>query len=264
MKTLKSYLAVTGISFRNTLTYRSNLIFYTLGTVLQLLLMLAVWGALDAQGALTGGLSFRRMATYSSLAFSLNIAFSVFYIYGYLTDLIRKGDLAMELVRPLDFLPNLLFRYFGFTFFRLFFLAVPFFLLCTIVLDIELPRDGGQMLGFLASVGLGYLINYFIFFLFALLTFISLDNSGILMTFMSISSLFSGLYLPFWIFPDWLRGAAEILPFKGIYFVPLSLYLGTLPVWEGLVFQGAWLAGLVGLSLLFWRMMVKRLVVQGG
>jgi len=261
---LKSYLAVSRISFKNTLAYRSNLIFYTLGTLLQLLLMLAVWSALDKQGALGPDLNFKKLSTYSALGFSLNIGFSVFYIYGYLTELIRKGDLAMELVRPVEFMKNLLFRYFGFSVFRIGFLALPFWLLCNVVLGLQVPPDVPTALAFVLSIALAYLVNYFVFFLFALLTFISLDNSGIMMTFMSISTLFTGLYLPFWIFPDWLRGVAEILPFKAIYFTPISLYMGTMPVGEALAFQGAWLLALVLLSQGLWKLMMRRIVVQGG
>lgn len=264
MSSISSLLAISGISFRNTLVYRFNFVFYTIGTLLQLLLMLAVWMALDAQGSLTGNLSFKTMATYSALAFSLNIAFSVFYIYGYLTELIRKGDLAMELVRPLHFMANLLFRFFGFTIFRAGFLAIPFSILFGLILGIELPPDVPTGFFFALSVLMAYLINYFIFFLFALLTFVSLDNSGIMLMFMSVSSLFSGLYLPFWIFPDWLRGVAEILPFKGVYYTPISLYMGTLPAVDALGFQAAWLGGLI---LVAWgcrqKSMVRRIVVQG-
>lgn len=261
---MKAYLAVSAMSFRNTLAFRSNILFYAVGTILQLLLMLAVWGALDSQGALGGDLSFSKMATYSSLAFALNMGFSVFYIYGYLTELIRKGDLAMELVRPLHFMGNLLFRYFGFSVFRIGLLALPFGLLCWVILGIQLPADLPTALAFLLSAVLAYLVNYFVFFLFALLTFISLDNSGILMTFMSISSLFTGLYLPFWIFPDWLRPWAEALPFKAIYFAPISLWMGTEAPAGILGFQALWLGILVVASWGFWRLMVKRIVVQGG
>ena len=70
--------------------------------------------------------------------------------------------------------------------------------------------------------------------------------------------------IPFWIFPDWLRGVAEILPFKAIYFTPISLYMGTMPVGEALAFQGAWLLALVLLSQGLWKLMMRRIVVQGG
>jgi len=264
MKTLRSWLAVSHISFKNTLTYRFNMIFYTIGTIMQLLLMLAVWSALDSQGSLTDELSFSKMVTYSVLAFSLNIAFSVFYIYGYLTDIIRKGDLAMELVRPIDFLVNLLFRYLGFTFFRAGFLAIPFSIISAFVLGIQLPTTPALVAYFALSVVLAYLIHYLIFLLFAFLTFISLDNSGIFLTFLSISSLFSGLYVPFWLFPTWLRNVAEFLPFKAVYFTPISVYMGSLDPLEALAFQGTWLVILVFATILFWRFMMRRVVVQGG
>lgn len=264
MNSLSQLIAVSGTSFRNTLVYRFNFVFYTIGTLLQLLLMLAVWMALDTQGALTGNLSFKTMASYSVLAFSLNIAFSVFYIYGYLTDLIRKGDLAMELVRPLPFMANLLFRFFGFTLFRAGFMAIPFSILFGVLLGIQLPPDFAAGFFFALSVLMAYLINYFIFFLFALLTFVSLDNSGIMLMFMSVSSLFSGLYLPFWIFPDWLRNVAEILPFKGVYFTPISLYMGTTPPVDALSFQALWMGALILVSWGCWKLMVRRIVVQGG
>jgi ABC-2 type transport system permease protein len=73
--------------------------------------------------------------------------------------------------------------------------------------------------------------------------------------------------VPLWLFPDFIRGLAEALPFKSIYYIPISIYIGTLSgdaIVRALGFQAVWAVALVLVSRWAWSQVHRRLIVQGG
>lgn len=254
-------------AFKHSLAYRFNIFFYAVGTLLQIVLMASIWSALDSQGALqaTGGRA--QWITYSVVAFSLSSLFSMFATTGWLTERIKKGDIAMELVRPVGIQSHLFQRYLGSGLFRLIFAVGPFLVIGALVYGLIFPPDPAALALFLLSAFLGYCLNFSIWFLFSLLTFYSLDNSGLFLLFLALVNLFSGLYVPLWAYPPGLREVAEWLPFASVYAVPMDFWLHK-PTWEmisrGLLGQAVWLLLLGGGGYLAWRGIQKHVEIQGG
>lgn len=254
-------------SYKFSTAYRMNILFFALGSLLQIVLMASVWTALDLSGALssTGGRG--TWITYSVVAFSLNSLFSMFAVMGFLTDKIRKGDIALELVRPVNFQLHLFLRYVGSSLFRLIFVCVPFVLVGAVFMGVFLPSDPAAWGTFILSALLGYVIHFEIWFLFGMLTFYSLDNSGIFLLFLSLLNLFSGLYIPLWAYPSGLRELTMALPFHGVYATPLEAWLrGPSPdfFWNGMLPQILWALALWAAGWLMWRSIQKRVEIQGG
>lgn len=261
------WLAVVKGAWKLSLAYRFNILFYTLGTLLQIVLMTTLWTVLDSQGALADRGGYSRHITYTLVAFSLNVLYSMFAVNGFLAEKIRKGDLAVELLRPLDFQLHLLLRYLGSTLFRLAFVSLPFLLVGAWLLPLQAPADPPAAGAFLLSVLMGWLLQFLIWYFFGLLSLYSLDNGGVFLLFISLSSLFSGLFVPLWLYPPFLKDLAEILPFRGLYAIPLELYLSPFEAGKAgsaLAFQAAWTFGLLGLSRWAWAGIQRRLIVQGG
>src|SRR6185436_4423303 len=79
--------------------------------------------------------------------------------------------------------------------------------------------------------------------------------------------LLSGAWIPLWFFPVFLLQVSAFLPFRLIYFAPLSIYLekqslATAISWIGQ--QVFWIFLLIVLEQLIWKRAVRKLVVQGG
>ena len=73
--------------------------------------------------------------------------------------------------------------------------------------------------------------------------------------------------VPLWLFPSFIGVLAGVLPFKSIYSIPLSIYIGKLSgtaVWQGILFQIVWAGILTLINRLIWAKIHSRLVVQGG
>jgi ABC-2 type transport system permease protein len=73
--------------------------------------------------------------------------------------------------------------------------------------------------------------------------------------------------VPFTFFPEWFQRAVEWLPFQGISYIPVTIYLGKRPgdeLYAALLLQLAWAVGLFVAGRLIWRISVRNVIVQGG
>ena len=79
--------------------------------------------------------------------------------------------------------------------------------------------------------------------------------------------LLGGTYLPLWIYPPLLKQILAFLPFQGLSYTPVAIFVGQIglnQVPRVLVVQIAWLAILVAGSRRLYAVALKRLAVQGG
>jgi ABC-2 type transport system permease protein len=82
-----------------------------------------------------------------------------------------------------------------------------------------------------------------------------------------VLDLFGGALVPLSLVPGWLRGIVLVLPFQGLAYTPISIYIGTIQgeaIWWALLHQLVWSAVLLGLTRLLWLRGFKRIVIQGG
>ena len=120
---------------------------------------------------------------------------------------------------------------------------------------------------FALSLVLGFLLLFHLNFLLGSLAVVALDIRHISWAYFSLVRFLGGQIVPLWLFPSFLLVIADVLPFKGAYFIPISIYIGKLSgvaAFRALGFQAVWLVILVLLSRLLWGMAHRRLVVQGG
>ncbi len=187
-----------------------------------------------------------------------------------LTSTILKGDMAYQLVRPVDqysfwFARTMAAKLSG-TLMR----AVPLLLIV-----IWLPRGIGlgapaslpALLGALVALLLGFLTITAISSFSDGLVLLTLDNRGINAVLSFLISFFSGNLLPLTLFPDSWQRLISCLPFSQILDTPIRLYTGqyaltVLP--QLLLMQIMWIAVFVIVGRLLWRGTLRRIIVQGG
>lgn len=82
-----------------------------------------------------------------------------------------------------------------------------------------------------------------------------------------IMNVFSGALVPLYLFPNWLVQIADVLPFKAVFHIPLSIYVGKmtgLEILYSIGYQVFWVGILFTFCSFIWVMAKKRLVVQDG
>jgi ABC-2 type transport system permease protein len=182
-------------------------------------------------------------------------------------DMIRSGEVAYELARPLDLHGLWLSRATAARIAPTLMRAVPMLLIAVPFLGMTGPASaaglGASFLGILGAVALNA----------ALCTIITatlmwtVSGEGIARIFPSVVAIGSGLVIPLPLFPDWAQPIFDALPFRGMADDPFRLYLGLLPPSAiGLVLlrQLFWTLVLVGIGRLMVSRGLRRMVVQGG
>jgi ABC-2 type transport system permease protein len=82
-----------------------------------------------------------------------------------------------------------------------------------------------------------------------------------------VMELLTGTMVPLTFFPDAVRRVAEVLPFAGIAYLPVSIWMGTIQgdgILRALAIQAFWAIALWGIGRAAWAHGVRRTTVQGG
>jgi ABC-2 type transport system permease protein len=180
---------------------------------------------------------------------------------------IRTGDVATDLLRPLDPLRYWLAFDLGRALYHLLFRGVPPFLLGMLFFDLRLPENPLVWLAVAVSLALAVLVSFAYRFLYNLAAFWLLDYRGVGMLAIVVSLLFSGFIIPLPFFPDWLESGARALPFAAIVQIPVDVFLGHatgIDLAGALLLQLAWAAALFGLARVVLGAATRKVVIQGG
>ena len=124
-----------------------------------------------------------------------------------------------------------------------------------------------HFLGFVLLTLGGLIISFYTSYIIGLVAFYTMKAEYIDWLVSTIRSFLSGRYLPFWLYPGWLRAIAELAPFKLMFYTPISVYMGRTPLSElpeALLTMVVWILILVTVEFMLWKKTTNRLVVQGG
>jgi ABC-2 type transport system permease protein len=93
------------------------------------------------------------------------------------------------------------------------------------------------------------------------------ETRGLQILYMVVSGFLAGLFVPIWIFPDWLEMVAQATPFPSMMMYPVDIISGRVDSAEALLLLGvqlAWLGVVGALGQLLTRAGRRHLEVQGG
>lgn len=225
-----------------------------------------VWTILFTQRPGAFGVTLEQMVTYGVLGVLMETLLDVGPEW-YIAQQVRSGAIDTDLMKPVDFHGYMLAMSSGEVLFNLGVLAIPGLLAAYFLLGVRLPADLATGLLFVVSVVLGFLVLFNIAFLLGALATVTLDIRSIAWAYYSLLGFFAGQMVPLWLFPEFLRRLAAVLPFQSIYYLPMSIYVGTLQggdVLRAIGLQGLWAVLLAAAARWTWARVYRRLVVQGG
>ena len=103
--------------------------------------------------------------------------------------------------------------------------------------------------------------------LYPIITMHTLNEKGVVGIIISISDIFSGLVVPIPFFPKFLQTISKCMPFQYVSDLPFRIYVGNIPLTEGiygLIIQLVWVVILMLLGYILMQKSLKKVVVQGG
>jgi ABC-2 type transport system permease protein len=263
---MKIFWAFARQAFQFISAYRFNFFMEFVLAILRMYGIYWVWRVLYTQRPGAFGVSLEQMVTYGVMGMALEL-----FIWSrpqwYMANQVKSGAIDTDLMKPLDFHFYMLARSVGETLIGIAVLAIPALLVAYLLLDVQLPSDLWTGLLFTISLMLGFLLLFHLNFILGSLSVVALDIRHISWAYFSLIRFLGGQIVPLWLFPPFIRVVAEVLPFKGTYYIPISIYIGRLSgadVIRAIEFQFVWLVALVVLSRVLWAWAHRRLVVQGG
>jgi ABC-2 type transport system permease protein len=262
----KLYAELIRMRFLTLLAYRVN---YYSGIIIYGLNIGAyyfLWGAIYGDHPNLAGLSVAQMTSYVAIAW-MSRAFYFNHIDQEIAQDVREGKVAIEMIRPYNYLSVKTAQALGEGIFRMIFFALPGMVLVSLFLPLSFPPGLSAWGLYLASLFLAFIINTEINLLTGVLTFFLFRNEGMMQAKRVVVDLLSGLILPISFFPLWAQTAMGWLPFQAINYYPSMIFTGAIQsdraLWV-IGMQAIWVVIILIPISLLWQRARRKLIVQGG
>lgn len=256
-------------SFKEYLAYRFEYFTGIIQTLLSLMVQLYLWNALMGRSGPvstnSGIVTLEDMVTYVLVSTLISSLARSRVIYD-INERVRNGQISADLIRPVNFIGYMFSRTIGRSFFNLIFQFLPVLVIGIVFLDINFPSIPNLLFFGISAIN-AMIILFLITFCLGLLAFWYMYIWQVDMLLGTAFELFSGGWIPLWFFPSVLFTISSFLPFRLVYFIPISIFLGRLEVqdcWFMILQQVIWIIIFYGITRIIWNAAIKKLVFQGG
>lgn len=190
---------------------------------------------------------------------------------GEVQGLIRNGNVAYELTRPLNLYNQWYARALAIRTAPTLLKSIPLFTVSMLFLTndytLQLPVSIYSGLAWLLSLAGALLLSCAITNIMNIATLWTVSGEGIVRLLPAVMIFFSGMSVPIPLFPYWLQTICRILPFSDLVDIPSRFYVGHIPpqsILPHLAHQLIWTLLLVLLGKFMLSKATKKIVVQGG
>lgn len=260
------YLSIFITALQQAVAYRARTFLTLLANLIWVVMVYYLWRTVYAGNTAIQGFTWTQMRSYILLSYAINMLLS-FPSAGRMMARVRTGEVAQDLLLPVNYLYGQFALALGAAVVEGGLSALFTLALGILVFDLLPPVSPAAMALFLISIGLGFLIKFLVAFMTTLLCFWTVNSLGLLWAQGAVIHLFSGTLIPLAFFPGGLRTLAEWLPFQGIVYTPVMIYLGRIQgpaLLQALAVQVIWVVVLWVSARLFWARAVRALEIQGG
>jgi ABC-2 type transport system permease protein len=262
------------ISIEERLVYRGDFALGTLMRFLPIVTQIFLWGAVfSAIEATSGrasvaGYSYRDFIAYYLLTMLSRAFSSMPGLASGIARSIRDGTVKKYLIQPIDMLGFLLLYRIAHKLVYYLVAAGPFalvFYLCRGFFP-GWP-DAVTLAAFVASLGMAFLLGFFLEATLGMIGFWFLEVSSLLFVYMLFSYFFSGHMFPIDMLPGILGKIVQMLPLQYLAYFPSAVFLGKVTgpalAW-GLTIQLAWVVFFIVASRVTFSLGVRRYSGYGG
>jgi len=263
----KRYLSYVRMSFKFMITKRAMTLFWVLTKPIALLVAVAVWTAIfdySGQGVIAG-LTLEQTINYMIFSVVFGGLTSVF-IGQLLGRAIHRGTLTTSLFKPVDYGVSRLFNHIGDRWIYTFiFEVLPGLFIAVVFFGFS---QFSVLMTVLSMVSLffGFIINYFLSLDWALMYFKTIEYDHMDWLKRTIFRFFSGSYLPLNFFPVSLQSLFGLLPFQFITYVPAMIFIGGFSLSHSLMLilvEVGWCVLLYSVYRVAWHFVVKNFAGVG-
>lgn len=215
-------------------------------------------------------MEFSQLASYVWLQQAFLALFMTWFFENDIFLAITGGNVAYELVRPMDLYSMWFTRSLATRLSKAVLRCMPILVVAAFLpkpFNISMPLGFLDFLVFLISMGLAFfVVTAFCMFVY-IFTFFTMSPMGIRIVFISLVEFLSGAIVPLPFLPHGIRGFVELMPFASMQNMPLRIYSGNIAgneLIKGVGLQVFWLAVLILVGRFLMKKALKKVVVQGG
>lgn len=266
---ITAYAGIAWISIRERMRYRFDFLMTLLSTLMFSTLYYMIWRAIYSYSNETV-LPWKQLITYIMVGQAINFTrwspAERAPVYG-TASRIRNGDIALDLIRPVGFQARRFLEAVGYFTVELLWVNIPSLVLFISVLGISTPKNFNTMIAFFLSLLTAFLVSFSLNSIVMMTSFWTTNAHGVQIAKKAMVDILAGTLIPFEFFPPWLRIVVDHLPFKGMAYVPLSIYTGGITgssMVQALLEQIAWAVVMLLFSRLLWQKASRHITVNGG
>ena len=268
---MKKYWHVIGIGIQNNLTYRFNYLTRTLFSFVPLFAMLSLWRTVyagKAPGSTLSGFTQPEMIFYYIMVAVVDVLTAVNEDDWQIAADIREGNISWFLLKPIDYL---WYRFCLFLSGRVAFTTMACVPLALFILcfrkSLMLPPDPVSFVAFLLSLIFAALLQFFISYTMAMLSFWLLEISTLIFILFAFEYLASGHLFPISLLPHGLERVLLFTPFPYQLYFPVAIYMGKISGTQlemGFLIQIGWVLAAFCLARFAWARGIKKYAAFGG
>ena len=260
---MNKFLSYLRIYLLDALTYRGDLLLFTLSGITQPIINIFIW--LSISGSVATPLTKIEFIQYFILVILIGTWTSA-WAGGFISADIRLGKISPHLLKPVSFIYHQIANNFGEKIIKTIYL-LPFVVFLALSFNFKLPlTDYFQGTSFLLAITVSTLLLFIIDVCIGFGAF-WLDDTTAIFEFFGISMFFfSGKFIPLAMMPKIIQQISEILPFRYMLSFPIEIFLGKLSTVEtlkGLIIQVLWLIVAFVVYKLSWSNGLKKYSASG-
>lgn len=258
------YVAYILTSIKKEIFYKFNFFIMFLSAVVIFLVEYSLWNAVYNDTSVLSNITFSSMFAYITYGHILRKLFGD-GVDERIGEDYREGLIVIDRIRPITISARYFFEDLGRGIIQSLTVAIPLIIFLLVKTN-SFMIDWFQFIYFIATVFLAYCIYFLINYILGLISFWTQSIIGIYMLKIACMGLFSGMYIPLEFYPNWLSIMCNFLPFKMIFYVPLSIILDVdRNQWFiNIISQFSWIILLGSLYFVLQRAAFKKAIVQGG
>ncbi len=265
---LHAYLEIMKTRIRSETVYKIDYIFGFISLLVYMFVFFFLWSSIFAYNKVEsiGGLTLLQIIAYMSVNFCIGRVFTTFIEFD-IEDEVKYGKIASILAKPLDYRKYWFFMNSADSFLGAVTAMLPGLAIAFLFFSLTLPSSL-NLAAFLISFAVAFIINFSFMFLTGIYAFWSHGSIWGMKKLLDLVSLtFSGWLIPLYLFPDWLKSIALLLPFQAMYNVPASIFIGKFSGAEmlfAIAQQIAWVIIIMLVVRVAWNRAKRKYIIQGG
>ncbi len=269
MLSIRKYFAAFSLSLKKSMEYRMDFLMGILNSLVVIVVQYFLWTAVFAGSAreTVNGYTYRQLIVYTVFSGIVSKLISAGFEREIAED-IKLGGLNKFLTQPVNYA---LYRFMAFTGEKVTQLAVGLGLSLVLIFSLGagwgVAADGARVVLFFASVLLGLVINFFVFYIVSSLAFVMTEVWGVFIAMRQGCFLLGGGIFPLDMLGPGIRAVVRCLPFEYAVFFPVSIINGRIgphEIAQGFLLQALWIAALAAASHFCWKSGLKKHIAAGG